>query len=397
MRKIRVGILGASGYTGSDLLRFLLTHPSVDITHLTADKHAGKRISDVFPHLSGFCDLELKPLDPETLPEDIDVVFLALPHGASAKVVGELYKRDVRIIDLGADFRLSHEVYTVWYGEHPHPGLIPEAVYGIPEINRERLKSAKIVANPGCYPTSVILGLLPLAWEQLLQPGLVIADSKSGVSGAGRSPSLDTHFCEVNEGLKAYKVGEHRLSGPNDLVFDRSGGIWFTDLGKNYPRSKDRGGLYYCKPDGSLIKEAAYGFVGLNGVGLSPDEKTVYAAETETGKLWGFDIVGVGEVAKAPLGPPGRCVAVPASHVFYDSLAVQANGDVCVATILNGGVTTITPAGATSHTPFPGPIVTNIAFGGADMRDAYITLSGTSRLIKARWPEPGLKLNFAPY
>lgn len=193
------------------------------------------------------------------------------------------------------------------------------------------------------------------------------------------------------------KVGEHRLSGPNDLVFDRSGGIWFTDLGKNYPRSKDRGGLYYCKLDGSLIKEAAYGFVGLNGVGLSPDEKTVYAAETETGKLWGFDIVGVGEVAKAPLGPPGRCVAVPASHVFYDSLAVQANGDVCVATILNGGVTTITPAGATSHTPFPDPIVTNIAFGGADMRDAYITLSGTSRLIKARWPEPGLKLNFAPY
>ena len=225
MRKIRVGILGASGYTGSDLLRFLLTHPSVDIAHLTADKHAGKRISDVFPHLSGFCDLELKPLDPDTLPEDIDVAFLALPHGASAKVVGELYKRDIKIIDLGADFRLSHEVYTVWYGEHPHPELIPEAVYGIPEINRERLKSAKIVANPGCYPTSVILGLLPLGWEQLLEPGLVIADSKSGVSGAGRNPSLDTHFCEVNEGLKAYKVGEHRHMPEIEEVMREYSGI----------------------------------------------------------------------------------------------------------------------------------------------------------------------------
>jgi len=210
MRKIRAGILGASGYTGSDLLRFLLPHPSVEIAYLTADRHAGKRISDVFPHLAGFCDLELSPLDPKALPEDIDIVFLGLPHGASAKVVGELYDREIKIIDLGADFRLSHEVYTVWYGEHPHPGLIPEAVYGIPEINRERLKTVKLVANPGCYPTSVILGLLPLAWEQLLQPGLVIADSKSGVSGAGRNPSLDTHFCEVNEGVKAYKVGEHR-------------------------------------------------------------------------------------------------------------------------------------------------------------------------------------------
>ncbi len=193
------------------------------------------------------------------------------------------------------------------------------------------------------------------------------------------------------------KIGEHKLSGPNDLVFDKSGGIWFTDLGKNYKRSSDRGGLYYCKPDGSLINEAAYGFVGLNGVGLSPDETVVYAAETETGKLWAFDIVGEGEVAPSPFGLRGRVVAAQPYHCFFDSLAVQANGDVCVATILNGGVTTITPAGVSTHTPFPDPIVTNVAFGGADMRDAFITLSGTSQLIKARWPEPGLKLNFAPY
>jgi gluconolactonase len=136
----------------------------------------------------------------------------------------------------------------------------------------------------------------------------------------------------------------------------------------------------------------------LNGVGLSPDEKVVYAAETETGKLWAFDITGEGEVARSPLGgPAGRCVAVQPMHVFFDSLAVQANGDVCVATILNGGITTISPQGASKHTAFPDPLVTNIAFGGADMRDAYLTLSGTSQLIKVRWPEPGLKLNFAPY
>jgi gluconolactonase len=193
-------------------------------------------------------------------------------------------------------------------------------------------------------------------------------------------------------------VGEHKLSGPNDLVFDKAGGFWFTDLGKNYARTIDRGGLYHAKPDGSSIKEAAYGFTGLNGVGLSPDEKVVYAAETDTGKLWAFDIVGEGDVAPPGLGAPGgRCVAVQPNHVYFDSLAVQANGDVCVATILNGGITTISPAGASKHTPFPDVLVTNICFGGADMRDAFITLSSTGKLIKTRWPEPGLKLNFNPY
>jgi gluconolactonase len=192
-------------------------------------------------------------------------------------------------------------------------------------------------------------------------------------------------------------VGEHKLSGPNDLVFDKNGAMWFTDLGKGWDRSRDRGGLYYAKPDGSLIKEAAYGYVGLNGVGLSPDEKVVYAAETETGKLWAFDITGQGEVAPGMFGMSGRVVAVQPAHVYFDSLAVQANGDVCVATIGNGGITTITPAGVSTHTALPDMLVTNIAFGGADQRDAYVTLSSTGKLAKVRWPEPGLKLNFASY
>lgn len=210
MRKKKAAILGASGYTGGELLRLLLTHPHVEVVYLTADKHAGRNISDVFPHLGGFLDMKLEPLDPGALPRDIDVVFLALPHGESARIVKELYSRDIKIIDLGADFRLSRGVYKDWYGEHPCPELIEEAVYGLPEINRPAIKGAKLIANPGCYPTSAILGLAPLLKEGLIEPDSIIVDSKSGVSGAGRSPSLDYHFCEVNEGVKAYKIGEHR-------------------------------------------------------------------------------------------------------------------------------------------------------------------------------------------
>ena len=210
MDKKKVAVLGASGYTGSDLLRILLEHPNVEITHLTAEKHAGRMISDVFPHLKGLIDLELKPLKPKSIPKNIDVIFAALPHGTSAAVIKELYDRDVKIIDLGADFRISNKNYKKWYGQHPCPELIKKAVYGITELNREKIKKAKLIANPGCYPTSSILGLAPLVKNKLADESSIIVDSKSGVSGAGRSPSLDYHFSEVNEGLKAYKVGEHR-------------------------------------------------------------------------------------------------------------------------------------------------------------------------------------------
>lgn len=210
MKKKRAAILGASGYTGGELLRLLLVHPHVEVAHMTADKHAGRNLSAVFPHLGGFIDKKLEPLDPGALPDDIDVVFLALPHGESARVVRELYDKDLKIIDLGADFRLSRKVYKDWYGEHPCPELIEEAVYGLPEINRAGIKDTKLIANPGCYPTSAILGIAPLLKEGLIEPDTIIVDSKSGVSGAGRSPSLDYQFCEVNEGVKAYKVGEHR-------------------------------------------------------------------------------------------------------------------------------------------------------------------------------------------
>jgi gluconolactonase len=193
-------------------------------------------------------------------------------------------------------------------------------------------------------------------------------------------------------------VNGARLSGPNDLVFEKGGGFWFTDLGKGRGQVKERGGLYYAKPDGSLIKEILFGTAsGLNGIGLSPDERVVYAAETDTARLWAFDVVGEGETAARAPGFMARFVAGQSEHCYFDSLAVQANGDICVATIIKSGITTITPEGKCSHVALPDPIVTNIAFGGADMKDAYITLSGTGQLIRMRWPEPGLKLNFNPY
>jgi gluconolactonase len=261
----------------------------------------------------------------------------------------------------------------------------------------------EVVANLGGGPNGAAIG--PdgavyvcnnggFEWHEI--SGLTIPGNAAKDYTSGRIERVDIATGKFE---RVYdKIDGNRLSGPNDIVFDKSGGFWFTDLGKNWARSKDRGGLYYGKPDGSLLKEASYGHVGLNGVGLSPDEKVVYAAETETGKLWAFDITGVGEVARNPLGgPAGRCVAVQPYHCFFDSLAVQANGDVCIATILNGGITTITPAGVSKHAPFPDLLTTNICFGGKDMRDAYITLSSTGKLIKTRWPEPGLKLNFCPY
>ena len=224
MERKKVAILGASGYTGSELLRFLLVHPGVEVTHLTAEKHAGKKLSDVFPHLSEYLNLELNSLDADSVPSDVEIVFAALPHGKSAKIVSALYGSNIKIIDLGADFRLSRGRYETWYGKHPCPELIDEAVYGLPELNRSEIKKAKLVANPGCYPESSILGLAPLLKEGLIENDSIIIDSKSGVTGAGRSPSLDSHFCEVNEGLKAYKIGEHRhMPEIEEVLSDYSG------------------------------------------------------------------------------------------------------------------------------------------------------------------------------
>jgi gluconolactonase len=187
-------------------------------------------------------------------------------------------------------------------------------------------------------------------------------------------------------------VGEHPLSAPNDIVFDREGGFWFTDFGRTSGRSRHLSGLYYGRPDGSRVEELSFGGTGYNGVGLSPDELTVYAAETHTGRLIAFDLAEPGQVVKGGRG--GRLVGVAPGRAFFDSLAVQANGDVCIASIADG-ITTMSPSGACRQTPLPDRMVTNICFGGADMRDAFITMSGVGQLIRMRWPQPGLPMNFA--
>lgn len=185
-----------------------------------------------------------------------------------------------------------------------------------------------------------------------------------------------------------------RLVGPNDLVFDRQGGMWFTDHGCSTPDGRKFGGLYYALPDGSKIVRCRDGLIAPNGVGLSPDETVVYVADTYLGRLWAFDVLEPGVLAEPPPFQPGRVVCNLPGYQLLDSLAVEAGGKVCVATIINGGVTAFDPDGATEHFAFPDLLCTNICFGGADMRDAWVTASGTGKLYKTRWPRPGLKLNY---
>jgi gluconolactonase len=193
--------------------------------------------------------------------------------------------------------------------------------------------------------------------------------------------------------------GEHGLRGPNDLVFDRAGGFWFTDLGKLHPRSRDISGLYYAKPDGSSITEAVYGALSFNGVGLSPDERALYVADTMSARLWAYDLKAPGEIADPPppRRNPARLVATAPGDVMLDSLAVTEAGNVCVGTLMNGGITTFTPAGETRHVALPEPYVTNICFAGADRRTAFITLATSGKVIRCRWDEPGLALNYCSY
>ena len=184
------------------------------------------------------------------------------------------------------------------------------------------------------------------------------------------------------------------LRGPNDIVFDAAGGFWFTDLGKSNGDKMHMGHLLYAKPDGSMIKRVREGMLTPNGVGLSPDQKMVWVCETHTSRVWGFEITGEGEIAQPPnMWTPGTVLGPLPGYQMLDSLAVEAGGKVCCATLVNGGITAFDPAGGTEHFAFPDPLITNICFGGADMRDAWITASGTGKLYKCRWPRPGLKLN----
>jgi len=215
---VRVGIVGASGYTGAELVRLVVGHPELRLEYVGAREKAGQRLGDVLPATEGIaslCDRRLEAFEPESAGElaaRVEVVFTALPHAASARAGQALLEAGIRVVDLSADFRLtSAAVYEKWYGEHPAKALLGRAVYGLPELHRAELHDARLIAAPGCYPTSSVLPLAPLLSAGLVEPSGLVIDSKSGVSGAGRSAAPNTHFPETSEGMRAYKVaGTHR-------------------------------------------------------------------------------------------------------------------------------------------------------------------------------------------
>jgi len=211
--RLRVGVIGASGYSGAELLRLLSGHPRVDIAIATADRSAGRLITEVYPQLTPCQGMRFTALDPRAVAREADAVFVALPPGESTMVVARLVAASRRVIDLGADFRLHNaRLYPRWYHwRHRRPALLRQSVYGLPEWHREEIASARLVANPGCYPTAILLGLAPAVSRALAAANVpIIIDAKSGLSGAGRSANLSFQLPETHESLEAYQIGTHR-------------------------------------------------------------------------------------------------------------------------------------------------------------------------------------------
>ena len=292
------------------------------------------------------------------------------------------------------------------FGFAEGPVAMPDGSVVLTDIRRGclwRVTAAgakSVLAETGGGPNGLALGPDGALYCCNNGGGLYRADSFISIGPApdyagGSIQRIDAESGEVR--TLYTECNGHRLSAPNDLVFDAAGGFWFTDLGKRYARTRDHGGLYYALPDGSRITEVAYPILSANGVGLSPDGKVVYVADTEPARLWAFDVAAPGVVRKHPFPSPhgARLIAGLPGFQRFDSLAVQANGEICVGTLESGCITVIAPSGQViRQVPMPDTYPTNICFGGADRRTAFITLSETGRLGAVEWPQEGLALNF---
>lgn len=222
---IKVGIIGANGYTGGELARIIALHKEAELTLITSRQFAGQRMDEVYPALKGGCNLIFEEYDADTAAAKADFFFMALPHKLPMEFVPGLLERGKKVVDLSADFRFRNQAaYEAYYQPHVSAHLLEEAVYGLSEMFTDEIKKASIIGNPGCFPTSILIPLLPLVKAGLVDPATIIADSKSGVSGAGRTLSLKGHFCEANESIKAYSVASHRHTPEIEEVLSLSAG-----------------------------------------------------------------------------------------------------------------------------------------------------------------------------
>lgn len=222
---IKVGIIGANGYTGGELARIIALHPETELTLITSRQFAGQRMDEVYPALKGGCGLVFEEYNPDMAAAKADFFFMALPHKLPMEFVPGLLERGKKIVDLSADFRFRQQsAYEACYQPHVSAHLLPEAVYGLTEIYTDAIKKARIIGNPGCFPTSILIPLVPLVRARLVDSATIIADSKSGISGAGRTLSLKAHFCEANESFKAYNVGSHRHTPEIEEVLSLTAG-----------------------------------------------------------------------------------------------------------------------------------------------------------------------------
>jgi len=255
----RIAILGATGYTALELIKILLRHPEAEIVAVTSRQEGQPHIAMIHPALTGRVDLRLEDLSPAEVAARADCVFSCLPHGASAAVIPALLDAGRRVVDFSADYRLNDaEVYAQWYGQkHADPARLGKVVYGLPELFRKDIPPAQLVANPGCYPTSAILALAPLLKAGMIDPKTIIVDSKSGVSGAGRTLKLTTHYPECNESISAYNVGRHRHQPEIDQILSMMAGATVEVVFTPHLVPMDRGILSttYSQPTSAAGEE----------------------------------------------------------------------------------------------------------------------------------------------